>query len=116
MSTVKVLAGDIHTGDWVVRGDFRMTRGAFGIGDEIHFKKDIQNVEVLTEENKKKFVGTAIAGAAGALLLGPLGLVAGVLAGGKSKQVSFICFLKNGKKFMATTDNKTYLAIQAAIF
>lgn len=68
----------------------------------------IQSVELVTEENKTSFVGKAGLGLVGAVALGPLGAIAGLLAGGNSKEVCFMCTLKDGKKFMAIADSKTY--------
>jgi len=79
-------------------------------------KQDIERVELMTEESKKKFLGAAGLGVAGGLLFGPVGLVAGALAGGNKKETCFACYLKNGKKFMAVTDAKTYQKIQAMSF
>ncbi|MGI2002125.1 hypothetical protein [Shewanella frigidimarina] len=53
----------------------------------------------------------------GALALGPAGLLAGLLlGGGKSKDVTFVAKFKDGRKFLGTTDNKTFTKLQAAVF
>lgn len=53
----------------------------------------------------------------GALALGPAGLLAGLLLGGeKSKDVTFVAKFKDGRKFLGTTDNKTFTKLQAAVF
>ena len=70
--------------------------------------KEIKNVEIITEETKKKFLGAAGWGAIGAIALGPLGAVAGILAGGNKKEMLIACELKDGKKFIATVDSKLY--------
>jgi hypothetical protein len=44
---------------------------------------------LVTEENKKKFLSSAGWGLVGGALLGPVGLVAGALAGGNRKEISF---------------------------
>ncbi|WP_286863278.1 MULTISPECIES: hypothetical protein [Pantoea] len=45
--------------------------------------------------------------------MGPLGLIAGAMLGGNRKDVTFIAELSEGRKFMATTDSKTYTELQA---
>lgn len=55
-------------------------------------------------------------GVAGAALLGPIGLLAGLLLGGKGKDVTFILKLKDGRKMLATTDSKTFTKIAAMAF
>ena len=73
-------------------------------------------MDLLTEEKVKKLAGTAGWGLAGGALLGPLGALGGVLLGGNKKEVAFACYLKDGRKFMATTSNKTWQSILAAKF
>jgi len=51
-----------------------------------------------------------------AVLLGPLGAIGGILVGGNKKEAAFSCYMKDGKKFMATTDGKTWKKIMAARF
>ena len=69
---------------------------------------DAEPVEVATEETAKNLGGAAGWGIAGGLLLGPAGLLAGALLGGRAKKkVTFICVFKDGKKILATADEKT---------
>lgn len=76
--------------------------------DKYLLNGNITSVEMVTEENQKKFVGSAGWGLVGGLALGPLGLLAGVLAGGNKKEVCFACVLADGRKFIAKSDVKTY--------
>lgn len=118
---VKVVAGDISEGKWQFTAMFSqalMTRA-----DQMSFKpqtvdliRDVESLEQLTEEKVKKLAGTAGWGAAGAVLLGPVGAIGGILLGGNKKEVAFAAYLKDGRKFMATTDGKTWQKIQAARF
>lgn len=84
-------------------------------GEKLQFK-DLAEVSIADEENVKRVGGTIGWGIAGAALLGPAGMLAGLLLGGKSKDVTFIAKLKNGRKFMATCTSKEWKAIQAARF
>jgi len=78
--------------------------------------RNIEALEVASEESVKRFGGTVGWGLAGGLLLGPLGLAAGLLTGGQGKDVTFVCKLKDGRKFLATAPSKTFTALQAASF
>ena len=103
----------------VIGGDIR--KGApIGIGilgaSVNHEYPAIESVELVTEENQKKFVGSAGWGLVGLATLGPLGGLAGVLAGGNKKEVCFACKLKDGRNFLATADSRTYQAFLAASF
>jgi len=76
----------------------------------------IETVEIATEENVKKLGGTVGWGIAGAVLLGPVGLLAGLLVGGRKKEVTFVARFKDGRKLLGTTDSKTFTTLQAACF
>jgi len=76
----------------------------------------IATLEIATEENLKKMAGAVGWGFLGGLALGPIGALAGVLAGGRKTELTFICQFKDGRKFLGQCDPKTYTAIQAAQF
>jgi hypothetical protein len=75
---------------------------------------DIVSAEVASEENVKRLAGTLGWGAAGGLVLGPVGLLAGLLLGGKKTQVTFIVAFTGNRAFIATADPKTWTAIKGA--
>lgn len=112
----KVIAGDFPT-----HASFTSTFGngcyiVSGWNDEVKLDDHIKSAEILTEESKKKFMGAAGWGLVGAAALGPLGLIAGVLAGGNKKEICFACELKDGRKFMAIADSSTFHKINALVF
>ncbi|MFT8450671.1 MAG: hypothetical protein ABF675_00470 [Zymomonas mobilis] len=76
----------------------------------------IANVEVASEESVKRLGGSVGWGITGGFLLGPVGLLAGLLVGGQGKNVTFVCKLKDGRKFMATAPSKVFTALSAATF
>jgi len=86
------------------------------------FSKDIirmdqiENLEVVTEENKTSVLGKAAWGAAGGLLLGGVGLLAGVLGGGNSKQLLLAVEFKDGRKTLLECTSKEYKEIFATQF
>ena len=51
----------------------------------------------------KKLGRTIGGGIIGGVLLGPVGWLAGVLASGRKKEVTFLATLKDGRQFLATT-------------
>jgi hypothetical protein len=86
-------------------------------GSVIYYKlEDLAELEVASEESTKKMMGAIGWGLVGDLALGPLGLLAGVLSGGKQTNVKFIGNFKDGRRMLATTDSKTFTAMQAALF
>ncbi len=76
----------------------------------------VETCEMASEESVKRLGGTVGWGATGAVLLGPVGLLAGLLAGGRGKDVTFILAFKDGKKALCTAKSKHYQEIQAALF
>jgi len=43
-------------------------------------------------------------------------MLAGLLLGGKGKEITFVAVLKDGKKMLATADSKTFTKLQALAF
>ncbi|MEX2475048.1 hypothetical protein [Marinobacter sp.] len=117
MSTIKVHAGDFLPKEGFLKGTFinLKTEDRSWVGENVQLA-DIETLELATEESVKKLGGTVGWGAVGGLLLGPVGLLAGLVAGGRKKEVTFIAKFKDGRKVLATTDNKTYTQMQAAVF
>ncbi|MBM3702834.1 MAG: hypothetical protein FJW63_07615 [Actinobacteria bacterium] len=82
-----------------------------------HIKKSlIAGAELVTEENKKRVLSAIRWGAAGGLLLGPLGGVAGLVFGGRTKEVCFALYLTDGRNYLITSDPQTFQAIKAMSF
>lgn len=77
---------------------------------------DIEEIEEASEDNVKRIGGTIGWGAAGAALLGPAGMLAGLLLGGKGKEITFVCKFKDGRRLLATVDSKTWLKMQSQLF
>lgn len=116
---------DIHAGDFGEKnqGFFRPWDKKFYMPkNESKFRKvkysvsDVEAVEEASEESVKRLGGTVGWGVAGGALLGPVGLLAGLLAGGKGTDVTFILKFKDGKKALCTAKSKHYREIQAALF
>jgi hypothetical protein len=112
----------VHAGDFL-KGDGQFSFGSLilkttehsWIGETIPINQ-LETVEVASEESVKKIGGTIGWGAAGALVLGPVGLLAGLLLGGNKKEITFVAKFKDGRKLLATTDSGTFTKLQAAVF
>jgi len=89
---------------------------AWGSPGEALKLTDIKSVEEASEESVKRVGGTVGWGVAGAVALGPVGLLAGLLLGGKGKDITFVAEFKDGRKMLATADSKTFIKLKAAIF
>lgn len=117
MSKIKIHAGDF------IKSEGQLSFGSLVLKTELHYiigetipTADLDTVDLASEETVKNLGGTVGWGIAGAALLGPAGLLAGLLLGGKSKEVTFIAKFKDGRKFLGTTDSKTFTKLQTAVF
>lgn len=120
MSTVTIHAGDFPIGK-ASFGFNAMTfpwqpGDGFSTGKTVALVGELESVEAATEESVKRIGGTVGWGVVGATLLGPVGLLAGLLMGGRGKDVTFVARFKDGKKLLATTDSKTFTKLQALTF
>lgn len=121
MAKIKIHAGDYSKGRG---GEYHFgTLVLYKNGNDGLFsspeRKTAQNIEVVeeaSEENVKRIGGTVGWGVAGSVLLGPVGLLAGLLLGGRGKDVTFVAKFKDGTKLLATTDSKTFTKIRAMVF
>ena len=77
---------------------------------------EIETLEIATDENLKKMGGAIGWGIVGGLALGGIGAIAGLLAGGRSKEVTFVCKFKDGRKFLGKADLKVFTEIQSSCF
>lgn len=122
MGSIDIHAGDWKTGNHSSYGEFVGLSLALDEMGWTGWKMDnvpvseIETLDIATEENVKKVAGTVGWGVAGAAILGPVGLLAGLLVGGNKKKVTFVLKLKDGRKILASTDSKTFTKMQAAIF
>ncbi|RYD86046.1 MAG: hypothetical protein EOP84_00295 [Verrucomicrobiaceae bacterium] len=114
MARVKLHAGDFG------KGEARFEGGKFQFPKGLWFEwvkeGQLEELEAANEETVKRVGGTVGWGAAGLVVLGPVGLLAGLLAGGRGKDVTFVAKFKDGRKMMATTDSKTFIKMKAVLF
>ena len=117
MGKIKVHAGDFLEGKGQISFGAMVlkTKEKSWVGEAIAFT-EFEEIDVASEDSVKRVGGTLGWGVAGALVLGPVGLLAGLLAGGRGKDVTFVGKLKDGRKILATTDAKTFIKMKAANF
>jgi hypothetical protein len=118
VSAIEVHAGDFKKGrDHHFVSDGRLVMGVPGK----FFRQwipatEISELEQASEEAVKRLGGTVGWGLVGGVLLGPVGLLAGLLAGGRGNDVTFVCKFKDGRKFMGTMDSKAYTKMSSVLF
>lgn len=125
MATLKVHAGDFPVCNatlsfmlGVCSVSFPWQPGdGFSLGQSLGLSADnVDELVLASEESVKRLGGTLGWGAVGATLLGPAGLLAGLIAGGRGKNVTFALRLKDGRRMLATSDAATFTKLQALIF
>lgn len=117
--TITIHAGDYEEGKALLKGDKIVLPAKKGPGllikDTVYLTQ-LKEIAIATDESVKRIGGTVGWAAAGAIALGPVGLLAGLLLGGKKKEITFVARFEDDKKILATTDAKTYKMLAAAAF
>lgn len=113
MSHFKIIGGDLPKTTALITmfGALQLSapRPGFTLrADTYDLKNNISQIEQITEDNKNKVLSKAGWSTLGAIALGPVGLLAGLLMGGRTKYVCMAVKLKGGEEFIAECDLKTY--------
>ncbi|NIE73863.1 hypothetical protein F3J45_05310 [Pantoea sp. Ap-967] len=112
MTRLTVQSGDFLQGE----GEFRngsltlKTPRSPSPGERISLNR-VVDLRLASLESSRS-LGSALGwGMAGALVAGPVGLLAGLWLGGKEEEVTFLATFKDGRKLLAITDGKTWSKI-----
>lgn len=84
--------------------------------EKIMITGNLSSLEQITEENRNSILTKAGWGTVGGLLLGPIGLAAGLWLTGKSKEICIACELQRGEKFVANVDSEAYKELIALTY
>jgi len=90
------------------RNTLRIPQGLFRKPAVVRLNREVASLQIADASTVKSFAGAAGAGLVGGLVLGPVGLLAGGLAGGNRRSASFVCKLADGRRFVGTTDRRTF--------
>ena len=114
MAKIIVLAGDFPQGDGeYCSGTITLKTALKPRLGKSFSVSDIKDLTVQNTDSNKNIKSAIGLGIAGAMLLGPVGAIAGYLLAGKSTEVTFMATLKDGGKLLAATDCDTYRDISA---
>jgi hypothetical protein len=110
----KVIAGDYL--NYAVSSAFRSVGMSYGFSNFMQLNKTtVEHYETVDEDKRKSAVSAVGRGLVGSLLLGPVGLLAGLSAKTKGVYLVAIQFL-DGKKSLLEIDEKIYKALIASMF
>ncbi|KJK19738.1 hypothetical protein ACIOVF_18560 [Pseudomonas sp. NPDC087612] len=112
MTRLTVQSGDFLQGEGEYRnGSLTLkTARSPSPGEKIALTR-ITDLIVANQESSRSLSSALGWGVAGALVAGPVGLIAGLWLGGKEEEVTFLATFKDGRKLMAITDKKTWSKI-----
>ena len=115
MSKITVISGDFLTGAAEFQSGLFILKSAVKPSLKIKIPlSKLETLETATEETVNKKGSVIRWSLAGALLLGPVGLVAGWWLCDKEKEITFYAKFKDGRCLLATTDVDTYSKISAS--
>jgi hypothetical protein len=113
LESITVLGGDFNYAAFYPSTKRILLAGP-GTRIEEPLRELIDSIEQTSEE--RAGMGPGIGwGIAGAVVAGPVGLLAGALLGSSAKKVVFIAKLKDGRKFMGRTSPRVFNQLLGAI-
>jgi hypothetical protein len=127
MAKLEIIGGEIPLGKWDTSYAFSDVFPEIVTFHDGKFKKadlnQIDTLEIVDQEQVKSIAAGAgwgiAAGLVAGIFTGGLGLIAGGVAGAMAKssktEVTFLASFKDGRRFIATTDPKTWKKIQAIL-
>lgn len=111
----KVIAGDYDGKHVVVSfGIINIATGLFSKSIELN-KETVAEYELVDEEKRKSATSAVGRGLVGGLILGPVGLLAGLSAKSKGVHIVAVQF-KDGKRSLLEIDDKIYKAMLKKLF
>jgi hypothetical protein len=114
MASIRIHGGDFNEGRGsLATGFLTLPRQGSFLGETVPLSA-ITSVTVATQENKKKLLRMVGGGVAGAVLLGPIGAIGGMLLSGNKASITFVAQINDGRSFVATADAATFAKLQAA--
>lgn len=118
MALIKIHGGDFE-GHGTLIGDTLRLRAA-GTSPNDPFEQltltDLKSVELVTEESAGSILSALGLGLLGRVIVGPLGLAAGLLIGSAGRRATFAATFNDGRKVLATTSNSAFVKLKAAVF
>ncbi|MBV4457531.1 hypothetical protein KVG96_06170 [Pseudomonas sp. COR58] len=116
MANITVLAGDFLQGDGVYRDGSLTLRTTLHPWPGLTLPlSSIKTLEVANEESISNIKDAIGYGVAGAMLLGPIGAIAGFMLAGHETEVTFLATLKDRRRLLIAADSDTYQEISRRV-
>ncbi len=120
---MKILGGDWPAGNkadihkrtyWGKPDAFRLYRGPFA--HDVVALAEIESADIVTQANQTSIAGKMGWGAVGAVALGPLGLLAGVIGGGNRSSTIIAVKFKDGRAVLLEGKSTEMQSVLGAAF
>ncbi|MFJ2692092.1 hypothetical protein [Pseudomonas sp. NPDC087336] len=116
MAKIKILAGDFLEGCAVLEPGFITIETAVYPWPGLKIAtSEILDATVVSETSYRDVSSAVGLGLAGALALGPIGAVAGVILAEDEIELTFSMLLRDGRSLLCAAQKRTYRDIEAAI-
>ncbi|WP_040068900.1 hypothetical protein [Pseudomonas batumici] len=115
MSKIKILAGDFLDGHAEHEGGYIIVETALYPWPGLKLPtSEIADIRAVSEASHQGMRGTMSLSLAGAMVLGPVGAIAGLMLADEEKEVTFSLDFRDGRSLLCVTDGRTYRDIEAA--
>ncbi|MPQ67793.1 MULTISPECIES: hypothetical protein [Pseudomonas] len=116
MAKIKILAGDFLEGFAILEPGFITIQTAVYPWPGLKIAtSEILDIRIISEASYRDVSSAVGLGLAGALALGPIGAMAGVMLAGDEIELTFSMQLRDGRYLLCAADKRTYCNIEAAI-
>jgi hypothetical protein len=116
MAKIKILAGDFLDGHAVYEPGFITIETVVYPWPGLKIStQEIRDVTLVSESSNSDVSSSVSLGLAGAMVLGPMGAVAGFMLAGEEDEVTFSVALRDGRSMLCVTDGCTYRDIESTV-
>ena len=116
MATIKIVAGDFLDGSAEFESGFISIQTTVYPWPGVKIATtEIRDVTVISETSYRDLSSAVGLGLAGALALGPIGAVAGVMLADDEVELTFSIQLRDGRSLLCAADKLTYQSLEATV-
>ncbi|WP_223547359.1 hypothetical protein [Pseudomonas sp. A-B-19] len=116
MAKIKILSGDFLDGHATYEPGFITIETSVYPWPGLKIStQEIRDLTLVSESSYRDVSGSVSLGLAGAMVLGPIGAVAGLMLAGEKDEVTFSLALRDGRSMLCATDGCTYRNIESTV-
>lgn len=116
MAKIKILAGDFLDGHAAYEpGSITIETVVYPWPGVKISTQEIRDVTLVSESSYRDVSSSVSLGLAGAMVLGPIGAVAGLMLAGEKDEVTFSLALRDGRSMLCAADGCTYRKLESTV-